>query len=246
MKNKIIISLVSIFVVALVLFFANQGPVATEPLPAQNKESDQILPVSELPQSSEQTKPLSNDPKDVAWNLFQKYLSYNKSLDLDAVKSVVHKVSAICNAKIPTKECKDRMTSAYSYGVKMKKQDFINVWSDQKQIILATNFWTEEGKDTDDIGRFRSIIFFVRDEGGVLKLLSFSPSKGGVTNKGEASNEEILSRIARYTEDNDEDGKADYEEECLHRYNDSECKKTNPKLRDTDGDGFWDGVEDLF
>jgi len=192
------------------------------------------------------TLPFSNTPKDAAWTLFQKYLEYNKAQNLDGVRSVVYKVASVCEDPKTTIDCKARMSAAYSYGSAMKKENFTNIWSDEKQIILSTDFWLESSEDMDQYGRFRSIIFFIKDADGNLKMLSFSPTKGGATNKGVASQEEVDDRIIRYTEDNDEDGIADYEEECLNKPNDSTCVKTSPKLRDTDGDGLWDGVEALI
>jgi len=195
---------------------------------------------------SEQTLPLSNNPKDLAWAVFSKYLGYNKDQNLEGVKSVVYKVAPVCNDAKTLIDCKARMDLAYSYGSALKKADFVNVWSDEKQIILATDFWLESSKDLDQYGRFRSIIFFIKGTDGAWKLLSFSPTKGGATNKGSASQEEVDDRIIRYTEDNDKDGMADYEEECLTKPGDLTCTKTSPKIRDTNGDGWWDGVEALM
>lgn len=186
------------------------------------------------------------DPKTEAWILFQKYLSYNKENNLEGVKSVVYKISTMCNTPKPTDECNSRMSSAYLYGADLKKDDFKNVWNDEKQIILSTDFWVEDSDDMNLIGKFKTMIFFVRDENGDLKLLSFNPSKGGATGKGAASSEELNERIDRWTEDRDMDGIADYEEECLHKPNDTTCSKTNPKVRDTDSDGLWDGVEAII
>lgn len=194
----------------------------------------------------EQTLPFSNAPKDVAWAVFQKYLSYNKDKNLEGVKSVVYKVAPVCEDSKTRIDCEARMGSAYSYGSALKKEDFTNVWNDEKQIILSTDFWLESAKDLDQYGRFRSILFFVKGADNNWKLLSFSPYAGGAVNKGAASQEEIDSRLIIYTEDNDKDGMADYEEECLNKPNDSTCIKTSPKLRDTDGDGLWDSVEALM
>jgi hypothetical protein len=66
------------------------------------------------------------------------------------------------------------------------------------------------------------------------------------TSKGEASEEELTQRVTRWSEDNDNDGIADYEEECLAVKEGESCNKTNTKLRDSDNDGWWDGVEVLM
>ena len=49
-----------------------------------------------------------------------------------------------------------------------------------------------------------------------------------------------------YTEDKDEDGIADYDEECLSSKERDICNKTSPKIRDTNGNGLWDGIEVLM
>lgn len=188
----------------------------------------------------------NNNDKNIAWAVFQEYLSYNQNQDLDGVKSIVYKVAPVCASEETLIDCKARMGTAYSYGSVLKEEDFINVWSDKKQIILATDFWTESIPVLDQYGRFRSIIFLIKGEDGEWKILSFSPTAGGVTTKGTATEEEVNERVVRYTEDNDLDGRPDYEEECLSVKEGQTCIKTDPKLRDTDGDGLWDGVQVLI
>lgn len=242
MKKKILYSS-GVMAVAAVLILALKlgGPKVSpetnpEPNREQNEQSEAIMP--DLP---EQTLPFSNDPKTLAWNLFQKYLSYNQKLDLNGVKSLVHKVSAVCENEVAGKDCLDRMGRAYYFGSQLKKDDFVNIWSDEKQTILSTDFHTEENDES--IGRFRSIIFFIKDSNGKLKLLSFSPVQGGATARGAASQEELEDRILTWTEDKDNDGVSDYSEECLDAINKETCVKTSPKLRDSDLDGLWDGTE---
>lgn len=228
----------------LIIKNTSQAP-AEQKIPEQKTENN-VSPIQIDPIVSEQTLPLSNDPLDIAWATFTKYLAFNKEQNLAGVKSVVYKVASVCDDPKTLIDCKARMGSAYSYGSNLKKADFVNVWQDEKQIILATDFWLESSTDLDQYGRFRSIIFFVKGADGEWKLLSFSPTKGGATNKGSASQAEVDDRIIHYTEDNDKDGLADYEEECLNKPNDLTCLKTSPKLRDTNGNGLWDGVEALM
>ena len=159
---------------------------------------------------------------------------------------MVYKIAVVCTDPKTTIDCESRMNSAYQYGSRLKKEDFVNVWQDEKQIILSTDFWIEDKPDLDMLGRFRAIVYFVRDDKGDLKLLSFSPSKGGATIKGEASQEELDARVIRWTEDNDIDGIDDYSEECLNTKEGQDCMKTDPRVRDTDLDGLWDGTEALM
>lgn len=245
MKKKIILAILFIaLLVGAFILSKNKAPVEVVEDGKQVDETGKENP--EVVQNTPTSQSDFVDPKTEAWILFQKYLTYNKENNLDGVKSTVYKISTMCNTPKPSDECNSRMSSAYLYGADLKKVDFINVWSDSKQIIISTDFWVEDSDDMNLIGKFKTMIFFVRDEGGNLRLLSFNPSKGGATGKGTASSEELNERIDRWTEDLDMDGVADYEEECLHKPNDATCTKTNPKERDTDSDGWWDGTEAIM
>lgn len=249
-KKKIIYAAILIIIATNLVLFASKyesaSSVATT-TPETQQKNEQSVQDNEIKNSpTKQTLPFSNSPGDIAWAVFQKYLGFNKDQDLNSVKSIVYKISPICANTASTTECFSRMNLAYQYGSEMKKEDFVNVWSDEKQIILATDFWTESSEEMDAYGRFRSIIFFIKGDDGKWKLLSFSPTKGGAVNKGNASQEEIDQRLVRYTEDKDNDGLADYNEECLSAENQSSCVKTSPSLRDTDSDGLWDGIEALM
>lgn len=240
--NKKLIIVSGILVIALGLFLFILGPSpAASPAVTGGKGFSNIDIKPELLNIS---LPLSNSPRDAAWAVFQKYIGYNKTRDLEGVRSVVYKVAPVCEDPKLRIDCEARMGLAYAYGKDLKKNDFVNVWSDQKQTILSTDFNTRE--DDNVIVRTRAIIFFIRDESGNLKMLSFSPLKGASTEKSTASKEELDYRIMRYTEDKDIDGVADYEEECLAVKEWETCVKTDPKIRDTDGNGWWDGVQALM
>ncbi len=244
MKNKIILGIIVLVLIVLGLVLTKRSEAPT----AEPSVNDELTASStdQVASTSDSSTPLAKDPKTEAWDLFQKYLSYNKNQDLAGVKSLVYKISKVCDTTKPSDECKARMSSAYAHGSTLKKEDFINVWSDKRQTVLTTDFWTETSVELNLVGRFRSMIVFVRNEKGELKLLSFSPTKGGATAKNSAPEQELNDRIIRWSEDKDKDAIADYEEECLNKPDDTKCVKTNPKLRDTDADGFWDGVDALL
>ena len=164
---------------------------------------------------------------------------------MEGVKSTVYKVASVCADPKTRIDCEARMGAAYSYGSAFKKEDFTNIWNDEKQIILSTDFEVKE--DDISISRTRSIIFFIKDGAGDLRMLSFSPSKGAVAGKDTtASRQEIDDRLIIYTEDKDQDGISDYQEQCLDTKEGEICIKTDPKIRDTNGNGLWDGVEALM
>lgn len=183
------------------------------------------------------------DTKTKAWAVLQKYLGYAKNHDLKNLRQVSYQLSPACSDPAQEKNCFERMDTAYFFGSFFKQEDFKYVWSDERQIILATEFNIEE--DDTMMGRNRAMIYFVVVDGNP-KVLYFNPTKGSVVSKGTASKEELTERLVIYTEDKDEDGKEDYLEQCLSSSQNSSCVKTDPKIRDTDKDGFWDGIETLF
>lgn len=239
MKNKIFYVVWAVVILGAVFLAFKNISFAPQTEDPRNIETVQIDP-----NISGQTLPLSNDPKDLAWEVFQKYLSYNKVKDIEGVRSVVYQIAPVCADPKTRIDCEGRMGLAFAYGSVLKKADFVNVWVDAKQLILATDF--EISEDSTSISRNRSIIFFIKDESDNWRLLSFSPFKGASTGKSEASVEEYTARINLYTNDQDSDGMFDYIEECIPADMKDTCVPTNPKERDTDGNGYWDGVQALM
>ena len=247
MNKKIIFSLLAVILVAGSVYFINSKkaePVDT-PLITSEQPGEQIVQNAQSTSTAPTTPTTSEKEaiKNMAWSLFQKYLSYNKESNLAGVKSSVYKISEVCNMETPNQECKDRMQSAYSYGSVLKSQEFKNVWYDEKQIIISTDFWTENSPEVGAYGRFRAIIFFVKDQSGNWKMLSFSPFKGSITSTKEFK-EGAEAQAKIQSDDLDMDGLADFDEEC--KDGNRACLKTDPKKRDTDGNGLWDGVEALM
>ena len=247
MNKKIILSLVALILAASGVYFLNQRNTAPINTPQENIEQPSEPVVTKTQSSSTTPTTPANQEKEaiknMAWDLFQKYLSYNKANDLNGVKSSVYKISEVCDMATPNQECKDRMQSAYSYGSVLKKEEFKNVWYDERQIILSTDFWTENSTEMGAYGRFRAIIFFIKDESGSWKMLSFSPFKGSIATKKEFG-EKAEAEAKLQSDDSDMDGISDYEEKCLGTKR--ACIKTDPTKRDSDGDGIWDGVQALM
>ncbi|HEY4515791.1 MAG TPA: hypothetical protein VJH67_01235 [Candidatus Paceibacterota bacterium] len=184
--------------------------------------------------------------KGKAWNVFQDYLTASREHDLERMKTLAHHLSSVCEDSPESDDCKTRMDTVALIGGEFNKSNFKNVWSDEKQLVLVTN-WDEQ--DTEDtIIRMRQIIYFLKSE-GEIKLVAFKPWQGTFMVKDKENPrpvEELQSMIKTYTDDLDFDGMDDYLEECLSDSQEETCIKTDPKLRDSDGDGFWDGVQAQF
>lgn len=240
MKNKIFYAVWAIVILGAVFLAFQNISLA----PQTENPIDDITKIQIDSNIPDQTLPLSNNLKDEVWEVFQKYLNYNKARDVEGVRSVVYRIAPVCEDPKLQIDCEGRMGLAYAYGSALKKADFVNVWSDEKQLILSTDFKISE--DGTSISRNRSIIFFIKDERDNWRVLSFSPFKGASTGKGDAGVEEYTARIYLYTNDNDNDGLIDYIEECTPADIKETCVPTSPKERDTDGNGFWDGVQALM
>ena len=243
MKRNAIIILIIVLALLTVFFLRDKRePVRDPGLDDSNLE---VSTSTSTPSVSEatSTKPAQVSTKDKAWKVLEQYLSFAKDKNVEGVKSLSYQISAECKSAPKSDGCLNKISTVYFFGKELKKEDFKYVWSDSKQIILATDFKFEE--NTEMMSKSRGIIYFVIDK-GAIKLLSFNPSKGAVVMKSTASKEELNDRLTRYTEDVDQDGKEDYLEECLSTSQEEGCVKTDTKKRDSNGDGFWDGIEALF
>lgn len=242
-KKTLILALIVASIIGSYFIFNNKtiDPTVQTELPETKKETPLTAPdLNITPITFSDTETI----KERVWNVLQKYLNLAKNHDLAGLRIFAYQISPICNDPKQEKDCFLRMDSVYYLGSDLKKEDFKNVWYDKKQIILTTDFMIQENDET--IGRTRGIIYFVIDDSSSIKLLSFSPAKGSVVQKGQADKKELEDRLLIYTEDKDKDGKADYLEQCLSLSQNKSCLKTDSTKRDTDGDSFWDGIQILF
>lgn len=177
-----------------------------------------------------------------AWGVLQNYLEAAKNHDIERLKSLSYQVSESCQSAATSTDCNTKMDTVYFFGSGMQKRDFKNIWSDSKQIILSTDLKREENENM--IGFSRAIVYFIIDDNGSIKLLKFSDSKGVSMNKEGRTIEEIDTYLQKRMHDEDMDGMEDEIEECLGQP--VECVKTDPKNRDADEDGYWDGVQAQF
>jgi hypothetical protein len=247
MKRNIIIALVIIIALLVIFAFRDREPRVKDPgLDDTNLEvstSTDTIGTTTITSTRVSPSPASLSLKDKSWAVLEQYLKFAKDKNLEGLKTVSYQISAECKNSPKSDACLNKLSTVAFFGQELKKENFKYVWSDSKQIILATDFKFEENEQM--ISKTRGIIYFVIDK-GAIKLLSFNPSKGAVVMKSTASKEELNDRLTRYTEDKDEDGKEDYLEECLSTSQEEGCVKTDTTKRDTNGDGFWDGIEALF
>lgn len=176
---------------------------------------------------------------------FNLYLKATEEKDLEAVRALSYQLSDACLDEARKDECENLMLSANSFGVEIE-QDILSVLGyDDKQLILANSYL--ESLEGDAPAIIRAVIYFIRDEEKNLKLLSFNPYDGAFIIKKDEATTTLSQRLKDMTYDTDGDGLSDNTETCADDTSSLlGCVKTDPKKKDTNGDGFWDSIERLF
>jgi len=176
---------------------------------------------------------------DDLWSVFDKVKEALKNKDATAYNVVSY--TQVTPAQIA--QFAQMATFLYDETVKINKADFVNKWQDDKQAIYSTN--PVKIDDATSYGYNQKQITFVKISGS-WKVLMISPEKNwGVSKSGTnktASQVEV--DLQAMMIDSDKDGLTNEEEICAgaDQYN-SQCVKTDPNKRDTNGNGWWDEIE---
>ena len=198
--------------------------------------------------STKTVAPLSADQTEIdnVWSFFQKYLSFAKNNDIKGVASLSYQLSKDCQNygkdATSTSNCKVKMQTIYSIGSEFKKKDFRNIWQDSKQIMLFTDFIRLDNETS--AGLIHGIIYFVKDDLGNIKFLALNPTQGEFVAKAGRTEAELSKELEVNTKDTDKDGLEDAIELC--QISGEICTHTDPNKRDSNGNGYWDGIENLF
>jgi len=131
------------------------------------------------------------------------------------------------------------MYEAYS---KINKADFVNKWEDDKQTIYLTNPIRQD--DVNFYSYRKAGVMFIKHD-GLWKVLNITNKGTSHTKKNTNSTvAQIDLNLQAMMLDTDKDGLTDMNETCSGTsQGDKSCVKTDPNKRDTDGDGWWDGIE---
>jgi hypothetical protein len=206
----------------------------------------QVQPVSTFTTTSILTNTTTQLESQDPFEILQKYISYLKDHDIEGINSVLFKPLPPCPSK---KECDETFDLAYDTYRKFNKEDFINRWEDNKQLILSTHLIKDTSTNDSNVIIYKqNFIYFIKDDLGNLKILLILPKTFPYPkfyiNLSNLKEQDILNELQQMTLDSDQDGLTDEEELCVGVFSlDSECAKTNPFKRDTDGNGFWDGID---
>jgi len=115
--------------------------------------------------------------KEKAWNVFKNYLENAYEHDLPGLRMLSHQISNTCNNPEMKDACFSLMDNVYFIGSSFVKDDFKNIWSDEKQIILATDYRQISIEALGINELVRNVIYFTIDKNGNPKILSFNDTE---------------------------------------------------------------------
>lgn len=173
-----------------------------------------------------------------AWTVFQEYLAAAKRHDLGTLTRHSYQLSPQCTDPRLKNQCPVLMDDVYKFFSPFTEQDFSTVWWDDKQIILSTDARVSTTSGAEWVTR--SFLYFAV-KGGDIKVLYGNPAKTWYIDTTIPGNQE---KIQAALTDSDQDGVEDGREMCTTIKID--CTYTDPHKRDTNDDGWWDGIEIYF
>lgn len=185
-----------------------------------------------------------SNPMDILWEVFNSYVEAASAKDVGKIEDLSYQLSAACKTLPQGAPCEAALANVAAVGSKFKKEEMSILLSDDKQAILSSPYRTEE----TDIARgvLRKVIYFAKVNGEPKVLYFTQPDEITYTfldKKATTTTAEIDQRLLERTKDSDQDGLPDEVETCTYLGDTKDCVKTDPSNRDTDGDGWWDGVE---
>lgn len=249
-KNYIIVVVCVVLAILLYGGFAIKGNKAGQDNSTnlENQDSSVISgdknPSNISTSSNQISSEISSPTSDQLWEIFSKYLDFAKKQDRDNLKKVAYQLSPSCTSTPVSSECKSKMSAVYEAGKSITRNDFTLIWSDKRQAIVSSE--AKKIEDSQSVGYQKSIVVFARNDQGQFGILALDPQRSWLVKKNATTtNESLYKRAGDLMIDTDKDGVTDDFEKCI--FPDSllilsECKKTDPQNRDTNGDGWWDGV----
>lgn len=211
--------------------FTNQQVANEVLIPLESTSPVASIENSPKPPVANQSSNISSDPL-VAYDRFIKSLK-------DGNVSEYNKYSYFGLSK--EEEGQFKFASAMVYGmVNINPKSLVIKWEDEKQAIYMT-----EIKKSDDLQFYRyeqGRVVFLKD-GEQWKVLESMIARGWNVSKT-ITQTEADKMLQGMSVDTDQDGITDKDELCADTKSaDPKCVKTDPKKRDTDGNGYWDGVD---
>ena len=175
--NKYIAVAVALVVVGLA-FWGNLG-LSSKEVPTQSK----ILEFPSLGFSLDAFNILKvpgySDPVgDEAFSVFSQYLVFAENHDREGIRTTNHQISEACADESRREECYQNMDNFYRFTSHLKREDFTEVYADDRQVVLATD--TMDMRDTPlRVSEGRAVLYFTRDSEGNPKMLGVKFCKPG-------------------------------------------------------------------
>lgn len=241
--NRSFLFIIGILVVLIIGVFALRSPKET----SSTKNDTEIVSSDPVvfPAFATTTSPLvASDPLvKEALSVFRKYLTSAEQYNLEGITATSHSLSVTCKDPQQMEKCRALMDTAYFFGRDVEVNALTNKWSDNKQLILSSDFVVNKEISTSTIAYLRNIIYFSLTDNKNPKVVYFSPADGSAFKRGVYTEEEIIDKLKTSVIDRDRDGLADDVENCKNTSPQESCRKTNPLEKDTDKDGWWDGTQ---
>jgi hypothetical protein len=220
-----------------------QTPATTEtPTPSPTTQPQvKTAPVPVQPtQTPQKEKPVSpKDPEPIVdtnpyWAVINMSMLALKIHDLDTYNTLQYKTTIDCD--VESKTCTTKMDDQYTALASLSQNWYSVAWVDNKQAILSSKMY--DGRSGGRQYYAKDFIYFIQNESGSYKVLKIFTNSIDTTSKTDA---------ITYFLDTDKDGSTDAREGCVGKNSyDPLCKKTDVLKRDSDSDGWWDGIEDYL
>jgi len=227
--NKEAFSKIGIFLIVIIVMVIIGGVVIWQYAGwrGEEKAKEQREVVTEPKEEpGEEKEETTIEKESKTWDIYQSVLAAIKSRDIEKANSLAYEKINLDDCKkmgMPEEQCW-AMIEAFATTIgNLKEADFTKISEDKNQIIMSTEPLTR----TDTEGYSISSLYFIKDVNGKILLLRMNK-------KDEVG----------LFKDTDGDNLTDEEENCtgVSQY-DPKCIKTNPNLKDTDDDGWWDSIE---
>src|SRR3989338_9834591 len=180
------------------------------------------------------------------WVAFDKVLSSEKNHDINGINSASFKAFDCGTATVGA--CSSIMDFLYRAQSVLIKSDFVNKWEDGKQIIFSSKPMKTDTATSK--GYKVSFIYFVKEAtSGTVRLLAVKPNVrfSYDTVNTDLTTSQIEKELQNMMFDSDLDGLTDLEENCEGaKQIEKTCSTTDKDKRDSNGNGWWDGVEILL
>lgn len=160
---------------------------------------------------------------DDEWSIYLEFISAINNRNLDKLNSITYTDYSECFDSYDEEMCWGVIEGMVDAVGQISKTDIVEVWKDSKLAILSTAI--EESAS----GYGRTQLSFVKSGG--IKILS-------VKTWDLISENDSL--------DSDKDGRLNSDEDCsgnIYTHFPEKCIETDLNKQDTDGDGWWDGIE---